>query len=756
MHTPAIKQPQTAAPAKTGTDSLAPALRGPLLMLAIGLLLAAYALDAIGYTWTWSLLLVALVVFFFVGRAGSKGGGKGTSAAGPLVLLLLGTGALFVVGKMNPSLPLLEYVGNYWPFLVVIWSGIRVAQVLVSKTASKQLPSRGISGGEWFLALLLLVVGVGLHVSRAGFYNAIPLPSGVKYLRNKFFPAKAAGEGSPDLARGVKIPPSPKRPNPLDKITALTDANLINPPVGDWLNWRRTYDDAGFSPLTQITKANVSNLTVAWAWSLPSGPNEATPLAHDGVVFVHGSGDTVQAIDGVTGDPLWKYSRELPDDTPASVKRNMALYDDKLYLATSDSHMVALAVKTGKVVWDHSVGDPKQGVRMTGGPLVAKGKVMIGTIGRVPGGNYIMGMDAQTGQEAWRFYVIARPDEPGGNSWNGLALEKRNGASIWTAGSYDPTVNLAYFGTGQTYDTAPLLHPVNKPGVTNDGLYTDSTIALNPDTGKLVWYFQHQPNDQWDLDWAFERQVVSVTVNGETKRLVATVGKEAILDVVEAATGKYVYSMDFGLQNVITSIDPKTGAKTADPTTLPGSGKSVTICPYQAGGKSWTPASFNPNSKVAFVPLVESCMTLAAGSLSDRAQFSTGVRWFLRPPANSDGQYGRLQAVNLETRQVVWTNRQRMPLMTGMLATAGGVVFAGSLDRYLAAYDDSTGKELWKTRLNDVPNSAPITYSVNGKQYLAVVVGNGGVLTQSYTPLLPEVHNPTAHTSSLWVFELSH
>src|ERR1700674_53558 len=425
-------------------------------------------------------------------------------------------------------------------------------------------------------------------------------------------PPAAAGPGGGLSPLAPPPPPSPvKRANPLDKIIPVTDAMLQNPPDGDWLTWRRGYDATGYSPLKAITRDNVRHLRSAWAWSLPNGPNEATPLVHDGVLFVHSYGDRVQALDAATGDLLWQYSRQLPKEARVSVKRNLAIYGDKLLVPTSDVHLVALDIKTGKVVWDHEIGDYKQ-MGMTGGPLAAKGKVMQGTTGRVPGGNFIVALDIQTGQEAWRFRAIPRPGEPGGDSWNGLPLEKRNGGSVWTAGSYDPGLNLAYFGIAQTYDTGPLLHPVNQPGINNDGLYTDSTVALNPDTGKLVWHFQHQPNDQWDLDWAFERQLIKLPVNGETRTLAVTAGKQAIFDALDASTGEYVFSKDLGLQNVVTAIDPKTGAKTVNPKVVPGGAEPVTVCPHPGGAKSWIPSSYNPDTKIVYVPLVESCTGLIA------------------------------------------------------------------------------------------------------------------------------------------------
>lgn len=561
------------------------------------------------------------------------------------------------------------------------------------------------------------------------------------------------------LPRGTPIPAWPAAPNPLEKITPVSDAMLSNPPAGEWLTWRRTHDAMGFSPLRQITQANVKNLRVAWSLTLSLGPDQATPLVHDGVIFVHSYSDNVQALDATTGDELWNYSRRIPASARATGKRNIALYGNKVYLGTSDAHVVALDVRTGSVVWDRAVAtdqanaSPGERWSVTGGPLVAKGKVMQGVGSQAPGGAYIVALDAESGAEAWRFYTIARPGEPGGNSWNGLPVEKRSGGSVWTAGSYDPELNLAFFGPAPTYDTGPLRNLVDQPGVTNDALYTDATIAINPDTGKLAWYFQHMRNDQWDLDWAFERQIVRLAArDGQMRKLVVTAGKPGVYDAVEAKDGKYAFSVDMGLQNFITFIDPETGAKTVNPELIPGAGKPIVVCPHAVGGRNWIPGAYNPDTKLLFAPAVEACMNMTP--VSGRGALSTGVRMTLVPRADSDGRYGRIQAINLETRKTVWTSRQRAPQTTGLLATAGGLIFAGALDRWLTAYDDAAGKVLWKTRLNDVPYSAPITYMANGKQYVAIVVGYGGIQSATFAAMVPEVRLPVARGSVIWAFEL--
>ncbi|HEV8397488.1 MAG TPA: PQQ-binding-like beta-propeller repeat protein [Vicinamibacterales bacterium] len=575
------------------------------------------------------------------------------------------------------------------------------------------------------------------------------LPADPAALRAMVFPAAPAGPGG-GVTAGVVLPRAPARANPLDRITPVTDETLIKPAEGDWLNWRRTYDAHGFSPLKQITKANVGQLRAAWTWSLPNGPNEGTPLVHDGVIFVHAYGDRVQALDAVTGDLLWQYARRLPRGTGATWKRNMSLYGDRLYVPTSDTHVVALDVKTGAVAWDVAIGDASKGFGLTGGTLVARGVVMTGTNGGGPGGNYIVGLDAKTGAERWRFYTLARPGEPG-DSWNGLPLDKRNGGSVWVAGTYDPVLNIALFGPAPTYDTGPLRNPV--AGQSNDALYTDATIALNPETGKLVWHYQHLKNDQWDFDWAFERTLVRLPVGGAMKTVAVTGGKQMVFDALEADGGRYLWSFDLGLQNAITAIDPKTGAKTIDPKLVPGDGDTKMVCPHAGGGRSWLPTSYDAGSKLLFIPMVESCMSLTPVATGERGGLSTGVRFSLRPRPDSDGNYGRLQAMNLETRKPAWTVRQRAPQTTGILATAGGVIFAGSFDRVFSAYDSATGKPLWKTRLNDVPNAAPVTFTAQGRQFVALTVGNGGPQAATFPNLVPEIASPSPG-AALWVFEL--
>ena len=628
------------------------------------------------------------------------------------------------------------------------WGGNPVAELFAEIVATKPNESPGALDDAVYAELVAWILQVNGVRPSAG-----ALPADAETL-SAFVVPTYGPTASGGLPGGVSLPPPPEPlANPLENITPVTDAILANPPPGDWLAWRRTYDAFGYSPLDQINRDNVDDLRVSWTWSLPPGSAEAAPLVHDGVMFVHGHGDIVQALNAATGDMLWQYSHWAEGGRSPTVKRSIALGGDLLYLPASDGRVVALDVRTGDVVWDQRVGDDER-YGLTGGPLVAGGKVMIGTTGRAPGGNYIVGLDAETGAEAWRWYVIARPGEPGGESWNGLLLEERNGGSIWVPATYDAELGLAYFGVAQTYDTGPLLDPLRGPGVTSDALYTNSTVALDPDTGELIWHFQHLPNDQWDLDWIFGRQVLTLPVDGVEKKLIATAGKVAIYDFIEAGTGAYIDSMDLGLQNLITSIDPETGAKNIDPAMIPGPDRVVTVCPHPGGAKNWNAGSYESSSMTLFLPLTEFCMDLTPAPEGTNPNLSSGVNWTVRPWADSDGNYGRLQAVNLGTREVVWTRRQRTPWMSGVLATAGGLVFGGDIERYFTAFDSADGEPLWQVRVSDVPHSAPISYTVDGRQYVAVTAGHGGGISVDRTPLLPEVRLPSGSGPVLWAFRL--
>jgi alcohol dehydrogenase (cytochrome c) len=552
----------------------------------------------------------------------------------------------------------------------------------------------------------------------------------------------------------------------LDAVKPVTDAMLADPPEGDWLMWRRTYGVSGFSRLKQIDRTNVGKLQQVWAWTLPVSQNENTPLVHDGVMFV-ASAFAVQALDAATGDLLWQYIRPLPANLnggATSRPKTLAIYGDKLIAPTADKHLVALDIRTGKVVWDQAVttsdlpGEPDNvKPQLNGGPIVAHGKVVMGASLGIdsPGGDFIVGLDANTGKELWRFNTIARPGQPGGDSWNGAPVNERYGGGVWTAGSYDPKLNLVFFGTGNTYDAGTLLQPQPRKGESNDALYTDTTLALDADTGQLKWHYQHVQRDVWDQDWVFEQTLATLPLDGKPRDVVMTTGKLGIFDVMDRATGQYLFSKDLGLQNLIVAIDPKTGKKTTNPALEPESGKAKLLCPSSNGARSWPTTSFDPDSHVVYVPMDETCSdwTWTARPADQVAKGGLDMRYPPRPRPDADGKFGRVEAIDMATRQVLWTERQRAPVASSVLATAGGLVFDGSIDRQFHARDAKTGKVLWQARLNASPSSSPITYEVGGEQYVAVISGGGGAFDGGAKSFTPEIDTPAGGVTVV-VFKL--
>jgi alcohol dehydrogenase (cytochrome c) len=536
----------------------------------------------------------------------------------------------------------------------------------------------------------------------------------------------------------------------LDNLTPVTDDMLLNPPADDWLNWRRTRDAHGHSPLDQITKNNVEDMQLAWSWSLPAGANMMTPIVHDGVLFAYSYGDVVQAIDASTGELLWSFQRKFDSERTPGAKKGAAIYDDKIVIATSDIHLIALDIKTGKIIWDHKVDVGGEDAHLfRSAPLIANGKAIIGLTGRVAveGGNIILAVDMDSGEEVWRFNTIAQPGEPGGNSWNGLPLEERNGGSIWIPGSYDADLNLVYFGPAPTYDTVPMRKLSADPNVTNDALYSNSTVALNADTGELVWHYQHLSNDQLDHDWAFERQIMELPVNGVNHKAVVTGGKLAIFEALDAATGEYLFSFDLDMQNVVTEIDSQTGRKAINPAAIPALDQVLSqfsmpgICPDWLGARNMQSTAYNPNTKMLYIPISDTC-------LDD----DTGERWQKYPDGTTDGSYGIIKAVNLATQEVVWSQRQTGPQASANLTTETGLLFIGSVDRWFKALDQDNGEVLWERRLDNALNSYPITYRVDGKQYVAVATNVGGIHTRTMKSAAQINLPPSGAT--LWVFSL--
>jgi alcohol dehydrogenase (cytochrome c) len=582
------------------------------------------------------------------------------------------------------------------------------------------------------------------------------LPVNAELLARVMLPApplaRMSGEAAVGgLSRRYPLPPGPAAPDRFANYAPVTQAMLSHPAPENWLTWRRSHQGLGYSPLRQIDTGNVDRLRVVWAQALPPGANMNEPLVRDGVLYVFGFGDSVHAFDAGSGRSLWTYKRQLPEGTALNSKKTIALYGDKVFTATSDNHMVALDARTGRPVWDVALTE-KSGFRVPGGPLAAEGVIMQGLATQAAGGGLIVAFDAESGTKLWEFETVAKEGQPGGDTWNGLASDLRKGGSQWTSGTYDAESGLALWGVAQTYDTGPLRDL--KPGLNNDALFTNATLAFVPRTGELKWYFQHMKNDQFDLDWVFDRVIGTINVDGRPRRVVITGGKEGLFDAIDAETGKYIKTVDMGIQDFIDRIDPATGDKHVNPAKIPGRDKgSVFVCPHGGGGRNWSPTSFNPETRLLFVNARDVCMDMVPAS-SGPGFLTTGVNIQYAPPPDGDGNYGIVQAIDMEAGKVVWEARRRQTPDMGILTTAGGVLFTGFMDRQFLAYDQQTGKELWRTGVSGVPNASPITYAVDGKQYIAIVTGHGNPLAFGIPDVIPETQLPPVNSSTLYVFAL--
>jgi alcohol dehydrogenase (cytochrome c) len=559
----------------------------------------------------------------------------------------------------------------------------------------------------------------------------------------------------------IEVPPPPNTvANPLDKITPVTDDMLADPPAADWLMWRRSYDGQGFSPLEQLTSSNVKNLKLVWSWTMPAGRNIATPLVHDGVMFMYGVGSNVYAFNAQTGDLLWRYQPAL-QPRPFG-PRAISIYKDTIILTTDHGHVVALAVKTGEVVWDSLILKPEESdenslfpgrlampIYFSAGTLVAEGKILVSTsTAERYEKNFIAALDANTGEEVWRFYTV----EPQGglrDTWNRVSSGQRQGAGMYVPPSYDPAQKLVLLGTGNSYN-APVLREPQYGASSNAALHTNSTLALDLDTGKLAWSFQHLPNDQWNYDWAYERIITTLPVNGVNQKTVIASGKQAIFDTLDINQGDYQFSIDLGLQNVVKAIDPITGDKEISAETFPTQEEMRLACPDTNGARTWRPAALNPDSNALYIPFREACMNIGP-HLSGYDVYSGYGRKTV-PWPESDGNFGGLFALDLKTREPLWTHRKRAIPSSGILATAGNLLFYGSTDRVFSAHDLTEGKELWQARLNGIPSGAPISFSIAGKQYIAVVAGDRN---EVYRLDPNEEHkNPKNISATIWVFAL--
>jgi len=529
----------------------------------------------------------------------------------------------------------------------------------------------------------------------------------------------------------------------------VTESMLRNPAAGDWLNWRRTDNAWGYSPLDQINTRNVQRLQLAWSWAMDNtGAQEATPLVHDGVMYLPNPHGVIQALDAATGDLLWEYRPAGAGGEGNGVQRNIAIYGDKIFGTTSNAHIIAVDARSGKLAWDTQVADHKLGYEYTSGPIVVRGKVIAGMTGCTHYKEdvcFITGHDSETGKEVWRTSTVARPGEPGGDTWGDLPLEFRAGGDAWIPGSYDPETNTVYWGTAQAKPWARAAR-----GTDGDALYTNSTLALDPDTGEIKWHYQHLPGETQDMDEVFER----ILIDSGGRKSVFEMGKLGILWQLDRTSGKFIRATDLGYQNIV-KVDPENGKVTY--LKVPQLGVEVEMCPSTAGFKDWRAMAYSPQTNALYIPMALNCERATFGPV-EKVIGEGGVgpvqRHDYKYP-KSDGNLGQFLAMEIRTGKVLWRHRTPSPSNTAALATAGGLVIGGDWDRHIYAYDATTGKILWQTRLPTSAQGFPITYLARGKQYIAMPAGTGGGSWSTLIPseLAPEIRQPKSGNAVL-VFAL--
>jgi len=553
----------------------------------------------------------------------------------------------------------------------------------------------------------------------------------------------------------------PEGPGSLEDFIPVTDAMLQNPDPGDWLSWRRTLDSWGYSPLDQIDRSNVHRIEEVWSRPMSrAAPNQATPLVYDGVMYLVNPGDLIQAIDATNGDLIWEFWWDIPEDLADYTdfglrQRNIAIYGDKIYHATAAGFLIALDARTGELVWTTKTFDYRQNMDHTSGPIVARGLLISGEHCRpfspLPGGCSVRAHDPETGEELWRRFVPARPGEPGGDTWGGLPVERRTHSSTWMPGSYDPDLDLIYWGTAVPAPSPEVLRGSGDA----DLLYTNSTLALDPDTGEIVWYFQHLPRDNWDLDHPFERLLVNAVVApdpeevrwinpgvtpGEERRVVTGIpGKTGIVWTLDRETGEFLWARETLLQNVIEDVDVLTGRPIINEATIPGEVGSppVVACPAPSGGKLWAAGAYSPLTDAMYMPFNNTCMNLAPSVDEWSVEDGYAIRTNSFIPESANGMLGTIMAISASTGATVWRYDQRASVnRSPMLATGGYLLFGGDENGRFRAFDQESGEILLEIVLDSPPSGFPVTYAVDGRQYLAVVIGGDAAMSTALTPEL--------------------
>jgi alcohol dehydrogenase (cytochrome c) len=558
--------------------------------------------------------------------------------------------------------------------------------------------------------------------------------------------------------RDQSPPPEAPMPAVLRSYQPVTADRLKNPEDSNWLMVRRTYDGWGYSPLDQITPANVSRLRPVWVFSTGEARvHEAPPIVSNGAMFVTTPNGQVIAIDAKSGTLLRRYRRPRPPGAlvPHETNRGVALYGDKIFYGAGEAALVALDARTGRELWATTVADNKSAYYVTLAPLVADGKVMVGASGGEFGiRGFVAAFDPETGKELWRTYTIPSPDEPGGDTWPKGEQWKTGGAPVWVTGNYDPETNLAFWGTG---NGSPTIGD-QRPG---DNLYTTSTVALDVATGAIKGHFQYHPNDSWDWDEVSPPILVDYRRGERTVKGLIDVARDGYLWFLERSAGpiRFVDGKPYVYQNVFRSLDPKTGRPDVDPARRPGTGKEAEYCPNAHGGKNWPPIAFSPKTRMIYVPANNN---LCGSSTGEEAVYTpgrayVGVRGLGAFAAPGADHFGEVQAWNVDTGQRVWTHHySKSPNWGSMLVTGGGLLFTGGTsDRKFHAFDASTGKLLWEFPTNSGIVAPPTSFTLEGKQYVAVESGWGGDsrgMQAALNRIFPGEYPEVPEGGAVWMF----
>ncbi len=545
----------------------------------------------------------------------------------------------------------------------------------------------------------------------------------------------------------------------------VTEKMLENPAPGDWLMYSRTFDAQRFSPLKQINKSNVNQLRLAWEKGLDAGQTETIPIVHDGVIYVVAPGAGVEAINGVTGEIVWDYKRKLAGNGAGQARsKNLAIYQDLVIFEAPDA-IVGLDARTGEQRWEAKTGSRGN----TSGPFVADGKVITG--GACAGKRencFILANDAMTGKELWRFYTTPGKGEPGDETWGGAAVENRLASTWGLPGSYDPVRKMLYWGVANPMpDQRMSRHDGKADAVSRTApsdLYSNSTIALDPATGKLAWYYQHLPADDWDSDYTHERTLVHVKFNPDPKfvkwinpdirkgsehDVTVNIGEAGGVYMLDRSDGKFLWAMPFPFDDphsVISNIDVKTGKTEINwDNVFKAPGEHHVICYWNT--RSYWPTAYSPTTNSLYTSYIDNCRDLTIAGPAGRGEWHVVQR-----PGGDPKALTGLAKINLETGEILRFDVGRAPGNGAMLATAGDLVFHGDMSQRFRAFDAANGKMLWETTLGGNISVSTITYLAGGKQYVCVMTGDN-LKVPELSAEVPELNVPKGH-NAVYVFAL--